>query len=152
MNPKLVDLINGIIAGAHSSSAGLLGVLSLILIVLLLFKTIKDAFNHIWGVRLGRSLLMRVVFYWTILTLGAVLFFASITLLGAGAFINVFMERLPGGSGMLRWSLPAVSFMLLVPVLTLFYRVIPTPGSGGAPHSPARCWWRACCCSTISSR
>jgi membrane protein len=118
-------MINGFIAGARSSSAGLLGVLSLIIIVLLLFKTIEDAFNHIWGVRLGRSLVMRVVFYWTILTLGAVLFFASITLLGAGAFINVFMEKLPGGGGMLRWSLPAVSFSLLVPVLTVFYRVIP---------------------------
>jgi membrane protein len=128
VNPKLVDLINGIISGAHSSSAGVVGALSLIAIVLLLFKSIEDAFNDIWGVRLGRSLLMRVVFYWTILTLGAVLFFAAVALLGAGAFINVFMEKLPGGAGllrMLRWSLPAFSFTLLVAVLTAFYRVIP---------------------------
>ena len=128
VNPKLVDLINGIIAGAHSSSAGVFGALTLILIVLLLFKTIEDAFNDIWGVRLGRSLLMRVVFYWTILTLGAVLFFAAVTLLGAGAFINVFMEKLPGGVEllrMLRWALPASSFMLVGAVLTVFYRVIP---------------------------
>jgi membrane protein len=128
VDPKLVDLINGIISGAHSSSAGVLGVLSLILIVLFLFKSIEDAFNDIWGVRLGRSLLMRVVFYWTILTLGAVLFFAAVTLLGAGAFINVFIEKLPGGTELLRvlrWSLPAFSFTLLVVVLTVFYRVIP---------------------------
>ena len=128
VDPKLVDLINGIIAGAHSNSAGVVGVLSLILIVLLLFKTIEDAFNDIWGVRLGRSFLMRVVFYWTILTLGAVLFFAAVTLLGAGAFINVFIEKLPGGTGllrMLRWTLPASSFVLVVSVLTVFYRVIP---------------------------
>ncbi len=128
VNPKLVDLINGIIAGAHSSSAGVLGALSLILIVLLLFKSIEDAFNDIWGVRIGRSILVRVVFYWTILTLGAVLFFAAVALLGAGAFINVFMVRLPGGAEllqMLRWALPAVSFTLLVVLLTVFYRVIP---------------------------
>ncbi len=128
MDPKLVDLINGIISGAHSSSAGVFGVLSLIVIVLFLFKSIEDAFNDIWGVRLGRSLLMRVVFYWTILTLGAVLFFAAVTLLGAGAFINVFIEKLPGGVEllrMLRWSLPAFSFTLVVVVLTVFYRVIP---------------------------
>ena len=128
VNPKLVDLINGIIAGAHSSSAGVFGALSLIFIVLLLFKSVEDAFNDIWGVRLGRSLLMRVVFYWTILTLGAVLFFAAVTLLGAGAFINVFIEKLPGGAELLRvlrWSLPAFSFTLLVTVLTVFYRVIP---------------------------
>ncbi len=128
VDPKLVDLINGIISGAHSSSAGVFGALSLILIVLFLFKSIEDAFNDIWGVRIGRSLLMRVVFYWTILTLGAVLFFAAVTLLGAGAFINVFIEKLPGGAELLqvlRWSLPAFSFTLLVTVLTIFYRVIP---------------------------
>lgn len=128
VDPKLVDLLNGIISGAHSSSAGVLGALTLILIVLLLFKSIEDAFNDIWGVRLGRSLLMRVVFYWTILTLGAVLFFAALALLGAGAFINVFIERLPGGAELLRvlrWSLPAFSFTLLVVVLTMFYRMIP---------------------------
>ena len=128
VDPKLVDLINGIISGAHSSTAGVFGALTLIVIVLFLFKSIEDAFNDIWGVRLGRSLLMRVVFYWTILTLGAVLFFAAVALLGAGAFINVFMEKLPGGTELLRvlrWSLPAFSFTLLVVVLTVFYRVIP---------------------------
>jgi membrane protein len=128
VNPTLVDIINGVIAGANSSSAGVLGALSLILIVLLLFKSIEDAFNDIWGVRIGRSILIRVVFYWTILTLGAVLFFTAVALLGAGAFINVFVERLPGGTEllrMLRWALPAVSFTLLVALLTVFYRLIP---------------------------
>ncbi|MBC7365317.1 MAG: YihY/virulence factor BrkB family protein [Undibacterium sp.] len=127
-NPELVTLINGIITGARSGSAGAFGVLSLILIVLLLFKSVEDAFNDIWGVRLGRSLLMRVVFYWTVLTLGAVLFFASLALLGASAFINVFMERLPMGTELLHalsWALPVFSFTLLVGLLVLFYRVIP---------------------------
>jgi membrane protein len=131
-SPELVDLINGFISGARSGSAGVYGVLSLILIVLLLFKTIEDAFNEIWGVRVGRSLIMRVVFYWTILTLGAVLFFAAITLLGAGAFVNVFKEKLashlPFGTELLRllaWILPAGSMTLLIVLLTFFYRLIP---------------------------
>ncbi len=139
-SPELVDLLNGFITGARSGSAGVFGALSLILIVLLLFKTVEDAFNEIWGVRTGRSLIMRVVFYWTILTLGAVLFFAAITLLGAGAFVNVFMEklsgRLPYGSEVLRvlsWSLPVASLTLLVGLLTIFYRVIPN----------TRVFWRA---------
>jgi len=127
-NPKLVNFINGIITGARSGSAGVFGVISLIIIVLLLFKSVEDAFNDIWGVRLGRSLLMRIVFYWTALTLGAVLFFSSLALLGAGAFVNVFMERLPLGAELLHalsWALPAFSFTLLVGLLMLFYRVIP---------------------------
>jgi membrane protein len=102
-------------------------VFSLILIVLLLFKSIEDAFNDIWGVRLGRSLLMRIVFYWTTLTLGAVLFFSILTLLGVSAAVNVFQQP-PGGSdlqALLRWMLPAFALPLLVGFLTLVYRVIP---------------------------
>ena len=43
-------------------SAGVFGALSLIAIVLLLFKSIEDVFNEIWGVRRGRSLVMRELF------------------------------------------------------------------------------------------
>lgn len=127
-NPQLVDVINQIVTASRSVSAGTLGGLSLILIVLLLFKNIEDAFNDIWGVHQGRSMLMRVVFYWTILTLGAVLFFTSVALLGASAFVNVFMEKLPGGAKLLQalsWSLPVFSFVLLSAMLAVFYRVIP---------------------------
>lgn len=135
-NPKFVDVINHIVSASRSVSAGTLGGISLILIVLLLFKSIEDAFNDIWGVHQGRSLLMRIVFYWTILTLGAVLFFTSVALLGAGAFVNVFMEKLPLGARLLRalsWALPVFSFGLLSAMLAVFYRVIPN----------TRVFWRA---------
>ncbi|MEO7599020.1 MAG: YihY/virulence factor BrkB family protein [Opitutus sp.] len=139
VNPKVVELLNNFIVGARSGSAGAFGFFSLILIVLFLFKTVEDTFNEIWGVRSGRSLLRRIVYYWTVLTLGAVLFFASVTLLGASAFMNVFteaIERLPFSSQMavaLQWSVPAFSFTLLVLLLTAFYRVIPN----------TRVYWRA---------
>lgn len=139
LNPRLVQMMNNFISQGRSGYAGTVGFFGLVLIVLLLFKTVEDTFNEIWGVRSGRSLLMRVVYYWTTLTLGAVLFFASVTLLSAGAFINVFNEAiasLPFSEQVtvaLQWSLPAFSFTLLVLLLTLFYRVI--------PHT--RVFWRA---------
>lgn len=131
VNPKIVAMLNGFVTSARSGYGGVFGALSLVFIVLLMFKAVEDAFNDIWGIRIGRSLLMRVVFYWTILTLGAVLFFSSLTLLGAGAAVNVFdesLKQLPGGAGLiaaLRWSLPAFSLTLIVVLLTLVYRVIP---------------------------
>lgn len=127
VNPELVSVINQILTATQSGSAGALSIFSLLVIVLLLFKSIEDTFNDIWGVRQGRSLLTRVVFYWTILTLGAVLFFASVALLGASTFVSVFIDKLPG-SELLRslgLSLPIFSFVLLTCVLTVFYRVIP---------------------------
>ena len=128
LNPQLVSLIDGFVAGAHRNSIGVAGVASLIVIVLLLFKSVEDAFNEIWGVRAGRSILIRVINYWTILTLGSFLFFGAVALLGAGAFVNVFEERVPFGAEMvraLRWALPILSFALVTLFLTLFYRVIP---------------------------
>ena len=96
--------------------------------MLLLFKAIEDTFNDIWGIRQGRPLVTRVVFYWTIMTLGALLFFSAVALLGAGTFVSMFAEKLPGGAGMLKllsWGLPALSLVFLTGVLTIFYRVIP---------------------------
>ena len=75
----IVDFLLAASAFAFASAS------ALVFAAISLMRTIEAAFNDIWGIRLGRSLLMRIVFYWTILTLGAVLFFASVAMLGAGA-------------------------------------------------------------------
>lgn len=136
VNDDLIQLIDGFIAGARHGTAGVIGGLTLALIVLGLFMSIEDAFNEIWGVRRGRSLLTRIVFYWTVLILGAVLFFAAVTALGASAFFNFFVEHLPLGAhllGLLVALLPTLSKAVLVLVLALFYRFIPN----------TRVFWRA---------
>jgi membrane protein len=128
LNPELVDLIDGFVAGSRNGAAGTIGALTLIVIVLQLFTSVENAFNEIWGVRRGRSWLMRIVFYWTILTLGAVLFFAAVTGLSAGAFLNAFAENIPLGHELLQvlqFLIPSLSIVMLVMVLTLFYRYIP---------------------------
>ncbi len=130
VNPELVELIDGFIAGSRSSTAGIVGLVTLIFIVLQLFTSVENAFNEIWGVRQGRTWLMRIVYYWTVLTLGAVLFFAVVTTLSAGAYFAVVERSLPFGLGttvveFLRLILPSLSIVLLVIVLGLFYKFIP---------------------------
>jgi len=128
VNPELVNFINNAIAATRSPAGGISSTLSLLLIVLLLFTSVEQAFNDIWGVRRGRSWLVRIVSYWTILTLGAVLFFGAVGALSAATFISFFNERLPFGSQLaeaLTLSLPTLSVLLLIVVLTLFYRFIP---------------------------
>jgi len=128
VNPELVELIDGFVAGSRNGAAGALGAITLIIIVLQLFTSIENAFNEIWGVHRGRSWLMRIVFYWTILTLGAVLFFAAVTGLSAGAFLTAFAESIPLGRELLhvlQLAIPSLSLVMLVLVLTLFYRHIP---------------------------
>lgn len=135
VNPQLVEIINAVIASSQSGSAGAVSIFSLLLIVLLLFKSIEDTFNDIWGVRQGRSVLMRVVLYWTILTLGAILFFTAIAMLSAGTLMSVFTEWLPYDIDFsnLGFVVQLASFGLLAVMLTLFYRVIPN----------TRVFWRA---------
>ncbi|MEI6860965.1 MAG: YihY/virulence factor BrkB family protein [Verrucomicrobiota bacterium] len=126
--PELAQLISGFVAGSRSGAAGVLGALTLIVIVLQLFSSVENAFNEIWGVRRGRSLLRRIVLYWTVLTLGAVLFFAAVTGISAGAFFNALATRLdlgPATLNFLRLLLPSASVVVLLALLTLFYRFIP---------------------------
>ncbi len=127
-DPELVRLITQLIESSRSGTAGALGLLTLLLIAVQLFTTVENAFNDIWGVRRGRSWLTRIVYYWTVITLGAVLFFTSFTLLSAGTFLTVFLGKLPLGGHLqaaFAWMLPSTSAVLLALVLTLFYRAIP---------------------------
>ncbi len=126
--PQMVQLINNFITSSRSGTAGLIGILTLFVIVIGLFTTIENTFNDIWGVRRGRSWMARIVYYWSVITLGALLFFTSLTLLSAGAFMNVFFEKIPLGlqlKSLFVWMLPSGSVLLLVFILTLFYRLVP---------------------------
>ena len=128
VRPELVELIDGFVQSSRSGAVGAIGALTLILIVIQLFSSIETAFNDIWGVQRGRTWLTRIVWYWTILTLGSVLFFSALTGLSAGAFFNTFAERISFANELLsflRLLLPAGSLVLLVAVLATFYRIIP---------------------------
>ena len=125
---QLVQLLNGFIANSSAGTAGALGGLTLIIIVIQLFTSVENAFNAVWGVRRGRSWLTRIVFYWTILTLGSVLFFVALTALSAAAFVNVFVEKLPFGDELAKalvLMLPGFSVLMVIIILSVFYRYIP---------------------------
>ena len=126
--PQVVQMLNSFISSSRSGTAGALGALTLIIIVIQLFTSVESAFNAVWGVRRGRSWVTRIVFYWTILTLGTVLFFASLTALSAAAFVNVFLEKLPFGDELLKalvLMLPSLSVVMVIIILSVFYRYIP---------------------------
>lgn len=127
VNPEIVKLINNFIEASQSGTLGIVGGLTLVLIVIQLFISVEESFNSIWGVRRGRSLLMRIAWYWTVVTLGAVLMMAALSLLSAST-IPALVERMPLGVEMMRvfrFAAPVTSFLILVSLLTLFYRFIP---------------------------
>lgn len=129
-NPKLMEIIDGFVTGAHREAIGTFGAISLLVIVVLLFSSIENSFNEIWGVRHGRSFLGAMLFHLTFFLVGSVLFFSAAVLLSAGAFLNVFVEHVPVAGPPFRVLLTLGAFALLAGVLTLGYRLI--------PHTPVR--------------
>ncbi len=127
VNQKLVDLLNNFIEGSRSGTLGIAGALMLVVIVIQLFISIEESFNSIWGVHRGRPLFLRIVMYWTLVTLGAVLTVAALSLLSASTLSALFAD-VPWGSELhatLRWSGPLIAFGSLATILTCFYRYIP---------------------------
>jgi len=130
-NPELINFINHSIAATRSGTGGIVSTLSLFAIVIMLFTSVEQTFNDIWGVRSGRSWLVRIVSYWSILTLGSVLFFGAMSALSAATFIHYFrvsLQQLPYGQHIAvaaNLVLPTLSIVAVVLLLTLFYRYIP---------------------------
>ncbi len=127
VNQRLVDLLNNFIEGSRSGTLGVAGALMLVVIVIQLFISIEESFNSIWGVHRGRPLFLRIVMYWTLVTLGAVLALASLSLLSASTVAALF-ANVPWGAelhAVLRWSGPLIAFGTLTALLTCFYRFIP---------------------------
>ncbi len=126
INPELAQIIDGFIARTQSGTVGLAGMLLIILVAIQLLSSVENSFNAVWGVKRGRSMFHRIVFYWTVISLGAVLAFAALSLLSL-SFTNLF-QHLPLGEhllALLQWLTPLLSLLLLLFLLTCFYRFMP---------------------------
>ncbi|MDR2260291.1 MAG: YihY family inner membrane protein [Azoarcus sp.] len=93
-------------------AAGLTMIGSVMLAVtsLMLLATIERVFNHIWGVRQPRPLLLRVTVYWFVLTLGPAILGGSIV--ATGYLVSASMQWAPN----LGW-LGGITARLLPPLL-----------------------------------
>jgi membrane protein len=137
MASALDQLLTQIVVGAEdllsqvntsgSKAFGVLGALILIWVVIQLLTSVENTLNQIWGVHQGRPWSQRIVFYWTFISLGALLGLGSTALFSASNLAGM-TDWVPFGSEMssLMLSLsPLVSFAMLVLLLTLFYRFFP---------------------------
>lgn len=123
------ELISRFIEASQSSTVGIGGTLILILIVIQLFTTIEDSFNRIWGVHRGRNLVTRVIIYWSVITLGAVIVFAGLAIIISEAFkpggIMGAQSEDSVGSWIAQFASRFGSLALTATVLSFFYRFIP---------------------------
>jgi membrane protein len=121
---KLTDNLDVIVAkvfaGFNQGSIAIIGAIIIILAALMLLSTIEGAFDRIWGVSRGRSIVHRIVNYWAILTLGPLLLSAAIYVATKYSAINELQKTL------LSHSAPVVvSYMASVAGFFALYLLLP---------------------------
>ena len=120
------ELVNSVNTGG-SKAFGAIGGLILIWVVIQLLTSIETALNQIWGVHQGRPWTQRIVFYWTFVSLGALLGLGSTALFSASNLAEMF-DWVPFSLEMTRLLInysQLISFFMLVLLLVLFYRFFP---------------------------
>jgi membrane protein len=121
---KLTDNLDAIVgkifAGFNQGRIAILGAIIIILAALLLLSTIEGAFDRIWGVGRGRSIVHRIVNYWAILTLGPLLLATAMYVATRYSAINELQKTV------LSHTTPVVvSYLASVAVFFLLYLLLP---------------------------
>jgi membrane protein len=120
----LDDTVRGFFANVNHGSITVLGTVLVIWAALALLANIERAFNRIWHVIHGRSLVKRVINFWALLTLGPLLLGLGIHLTVQTASDYAAIERIQ--KTLLEYAQPMVmSYLTAVLALFLLYYLLP---------------------------
>ncbi|MDR1076728.1 MAG: YihY family inner membrane protein [Xanthomonadaceae bacterium] len=109
-----------------SASAGQLttaGIIALVISLLITLNSIEGTFNHIWRVASTRPRLARFLVYWTVLTLGALLAAASLSM--SVRFFALPLFATPEGKWLASWVLRLTPIAIEFFAILMMYRVVP---------------------------
>ena len=100
-----------------------LGIVFLAFTAMLMMLTIDDAFNKIWRVSRRRTLLLRILTYWAVLTLAPLLVGGSLSLTSWLVGVSTGYAKQVPAFGMV--MLKIVPALLTTTAFTLLFRVVP---------------------------
>lgn len=110
---------------SNTSQLTVLGVIWLAVTAVMLLSTIESAFNAIWRVEKSRPIAMRLLAYWTTLTLGPLLMGAGLSLSTAAFAMNNF-QTLGVDLGFVReFGLRLMPFLFAAGGFTILYLALP---------------------------
>ncbi|MCX7866199.1 MAG: YihY family inner membrane protein [Limisphaera sp.] len=116
--------IRAFIHQTRSAELGVTGSIALVLMAILLLARVENTMNDIWGVPQGRPWFLRVVLYWSFMTLGPLLVIGAIAL-GSGPYweaTSAWLARMPLVGGLVFQALPV---LLLWLVFAGLYKLVP---------------------------
>jgi membrane protein len=121
---QVVDSIQSFIGNIDAGKLGAAGGVLLALVAVRLLMTIEQTFNDIWGIRKGRSIWRKVVYYWTSITLGPMILFGALAATETAEFSNV-LGRLSFVPGFQRLLLHLSPYAILWAGFSLMYGLMP---------------------------
>ncbi|MCS7089872.1 MAG: YhjD/YihY/BrkB family envelope integrity protein [Verrucomicrobiota bacterium] len=116
--------LQAFIRQTRSAELGVTGSLGLLAMAILLLARVENTLNDIWGVPRGRPWFMRIVLYWSFLTLGPLLVIGAVAL-GSGPYWETpraWLAQAPFLSGLVFRALPII---LLWMVFAGLYKLVP---------------------------
>ena len=118
---EVSDYLAGFVENASKMTG--FGLLALGVTAVLLLSTITTAFNSIWRVQEPRSLVLRLLVYWAVLTLGPIL-------LGASLSLSTYGFALAGWAGVQEYGsnfgmTQLLPFALAAGAFTVLYMLVP---------------------------
>jgi len=116
--------IKQFIENTRSGTLGVVGTGVLIFLAISMLIRIEDAFNDVWGVAKGRSLFMRLVLYWTVISLAPVMVGLALGLASGPHLASTqrMIEEIPLVGWMLFQVLP---LLVLCLAFSVFYMLMP---------------------------
>ena len=116
--------IHQFIQNTRSATLGVTGMIALIFVSISMLSRIEETFNDIWGVTRGRSWFVRIIQYWTTITLGPVLLMVALGLAGGPHFQKTkdIISQMPFIGRFVFRLLPLFVLWL---AFALFYQLVP---------------------------
>ncbi len=124
---QVTRFLESFLRGVHSGAFQGISLFFLLGAVLGLLATVEDAFNHIWGIKRGRSLPHRLTTYTTIAIFAPFLIGISLTATVSMQSAEVFvrLKAVAHMSDVLGWVFSFLPLLVTVLGLTLLYMIMP---------------------------
>ncbi|CAH2798885.1 MAG: Virulence factor BrkB [uncultured Caballeronia sp.] len=128
MPPQINDQIFKYLNQFASKAKGLtmVGMIILLVTSVMTMMTVESAFNVIWRVRKARPIAQRVLVYWSIITLGPILFGGSLSI---SSYVFAHSVAFAGSHNLMppivEWALTGASLPLTALAFTIIYVYMP---------------------------
>ncbi len=116
--------IHEFVQKTQSSAIAGFGMLALVYVAIQMLSQVEGTFNDIWGVTRGRNWLLRIVLYWTTITLGPLLLAGALGL-ASGPHWQTTQRLITKAPGIGHFIFPLLTLVVIWLTFAMLYLLVP---------------------------